>query len=67
MRKTNTSSIVTEKTLLVDTPMLASDVLHCGTVTAVRIGNDAGARVQIGKRVLWNLKKIENYVNTVSE
>jgi hypothetical protein len=67
MRKTNTNSIVTEKTLLVDTPMLAADVLHCGTVTAVKIGTEAGARVQMGKRVLWNLKRIENYVNAISE
>lgn len=50
----------------IDTKEL-QEMLSCGRVTAVQIGNDAGARIQIGRRVLWNVKKINLYLDSISE
>lgn len=41
-------------------------MLGCGKVTAVKIGTDAGAKVQVNKRVLWNVPKVKEYVDMVS-
>lgn len=41
-------------------------MLCCGRVTAVKIGEDAEAKIRIGKRVLWNLPKIQKYIDTIS-
>lgn len=41
-------------------------MLCCGRATAVKIGIDAGAKVQVGKRVLWNLPRIQKYIDTIS-
>ena len=38
-------------------------MLSCGRKTAVDIGELAEARVQIGKRVLWNVEKVKAYIN----
>lgn len=50
----------------VDTPEL-QQMLGCGRKSAVDIGIAAGARIQIGRRVLWNVSKIEKYLDAVSE
>lgn len=50
----------------VDTNEL-QEMLSCGRVTAVQIGNNAGARIQIGRRVLWNIRKINTYLDSISE
>lgn len=41
--------------------------LNCGRVTAVKIGTDAGAKIQIGKRVLWSMSKIRKFVDELAE
>ena len=41
-------------------------MLGCGRKSAVQIGDLAGARIQLGKRVLWNVNKVKDYVNRVS-
>lgn len=41
-------------------------MLGCGKVTAIKIGTDAEAKVQVGKRVLWNLPKIQKYIDVIS-
>lgn len=50
----------------VDTRELQA-MLSCGRVTAVEIGNNANARIQIGRRVLWNVRKINAYLDSISE
>ena len=50
----------TEK-ILVDIKELRA-ILSCGRQTAERIAESAGASVKIGKRRLYNVKKIENYL-----
>ena len=42
-------------------------MLNCGRSTAEKIANDAGARVKIGKRVLWNVKKIDEHLEKISK
>lgn len=51
--------------LLVDSAELQI-LLGTGRPTAVKVGTDAGARVQIGHRVLWNVQKIQKYLDTIS-
>lgn len=50
----------------IDTKEL-QEMLSCGRVTAVQIGNNASARIQIGRRVLWNVRKINSYLDSISE
>ena len=47
------------QSLCVDTLGL-QEILQSGRKTAVEIGIQAEARIQIGRRVLWNLKNILN-------
>ncbi len=41
-------------------------LLSCGRKTAVDIGRDAGACIQYGKRILWNVSLIQIHLNSVS-
>ncbi len=50
----------------VDTTGL-QDMLSCGRKTAVDIGMAAKARVSIGRRVLWNVEKVQRYIDAISE
>ena len=52
--------------LLVDTPRLM-ELCSYGRPKAVEIGTAAQARVQIGRSVLWNVKKIQQYIDLISE
>lgn len=51
--------------ITVDTEGLKS-LLNCGRNSAVEIGKQAGAEIRIGKRLLWNVAKVERYVNAIS-
>ena len=50
----------------VDTAGLQA-MLSSGRKTAVEIGTAAGARIQVGRRVLWNVKKVQQYLDAISE
>lgn len=50
----------------VDTEKLQG-ILMSGRKTAVEIGTAAGARIQVGRRVLWNVNKIQKYLDSISE
>ena len=65
MRKTRESR-TTQETICIDTVNL-QQLLQVGRSTAVAIGLQAGARVQVGRRVLWNTEKIKRYIDSVSE
>ncbi len=65
MRKTGESKINFNSRLLISTSDLR-ELLSCGRSTAVKIGIEAEARVQIGKRVLWNIDKVQRYLNVLS-
>lgn len=62
MRKTTKYSSSVSGSITVSTETLA-EMLDCGKVTAVKIGNAANARIQIGRRILWNTTKIREYLD----
>ena len=51
--------------LAVDIEGLAA-MLSCGQMTARKIGEDAGARIIIGRRVLFSVQKIEKYLEAIA-
>ncbi len=51
--------------ILVNTNTLQA-LTQSGRPLAVKIGELAGARVQIGKSVRWNREKVEAYLNKIS-
>lgn len=64
MRKT-TSFSTNDETLTVDTPHLM-EMLQVGRATTVQIGTEAEARIQVGRRILWNTSKIRAYLDDIS-
>lgn len=52
--------------IAVDTKELQS-MLCCGRDTAIKIGLEANSRIQIGKRVLWNVEKVQTYLDSISK
>ena len=67
MRETNKDcNLKPNDKKLVDTTEL--QFLVCtGRKSAVEIGTAASARVRIGRRVLWNVEKVQKYLDTISE
>ena len=41
-------------------------MLNCGRATAVKIGTDAGAKIQIGRRTLYKVSIVEKYLDSLS-
>ena len=65
MNATKTKNTKGQK-ILVDTFGL-QEMLSAGRPAAVKIGTEAGARVQSGRRVFWNVRKVQQYIVTISE
>ncbi|OIZ62711.1 hypothetical protein BLA28_20160 [Eisenbergiella tayi] len=40
--------------------------LNCGYKTAVQIGQEAKARVYVGRRVWYNINKVESYLEKIA-
>ena len=40
-------------------------MLDCGRATAVKIGTDAGAKIQIGRRTLYKVSIVEKYLDNL--
>ena len=56
----------TEHPITVDIEHLAA--MHpCGHATARKIGEQAGAKIVIGRRVLYSVDKVKKYVECMSE
>lgn len=66
MRKTTVRNEPIDNKKTVDTVGLQA-MLSCGRKSAVDIGISAGVRIQIGRRVLWNVRKIQSYLDAISE
>ena len=64
MNKTKTRK--TDNLLMVNVEQLSA-MLSCGHATARRIGKDAGARIVVGRRVLYSVKKIEYYIEMLAD
>lgn len=63
MRKTN--KVECSRPIAVDISTLAA-MLGCGEGSARKIAESAQARFNIGKRVLYSVRKIEEYVHNVA-
>lgn len=64
MKKTRTTDISFED-LTVDTAGLQA-LTNVGIKTAAEIGMAAGAKIYVGRRVLWNVAKIRKYLDEIS-
>ena len=47
--------------------IVASAMLSCGHATARKIGEQAGAKIVIGRRVLYSVEKVKNYLSYLEE
>lgn len=43
-----------------------SAMLSCGHATARKVGNDAGARLIIGRRILYSVQKVKYYIEMLA-
>ena len=64
--KTNRNTNGSRAPVLVDTEGL-QELLSSGRSAALEIGTAAGARVQVGRRVFWNVSKVKQYIDRISE
>ena len=64
MRKTNTA--FNDNMLAVNTIQL-QESMGVGRYTAERIGKEAGAVIHIGRRKLFNVKKVQEYLDQKAE
>ena len=58
--------VVSQGSLTVNTSELQK-LLSSGRKTAVDIGVAAGAKITVGRRVFWNVLKIQRYLDEISE
>lgn len=65
MNATKTKNTKGEK-MLVDTLGL-QEMLSSGRPAAVQIGTEANAKVSVGRRVFWNVRKVQQYIDAISE
>lgn len=61
-----TAKTTVNQVLAVDIENL-SIMLSCGHATARKIAEQAGARIEIGRRVLYVVSKVQKYLEDISE
>lgn len=61
-----TLATATENNMAVSTDELMNR-LQSGRKTALEIGMAAQAKISVGRRVLWNVKKVQEYLDSISE
>lgn len=66
MRSTKQDQFIECKDRLAITTERLQGVLDCGRPTAVEIGTLAKARIEVGRRVLWNIGKIQKYLDSIA-
>ena len=60
------TNIPYDQRLLVDLLGLM-ELCSCGRIAAEKIGKDSGAVIRVGRRKLYNLEKVKNYINATSK
>lgn len=60
-----TKKLGNDNCILINTDELQAQ-LGCGRCSAVKLGMQAKARVEIGRRVLWNRQKVAEYAYKIS-
>ena len=63
MNKPNRQEV--ENPIAVDIEKLSA-MLSCGRGTARKIGAEAGAEIRVNRRVLYNVEKIKEYIDSIS-
>ncbi len=64
MNKRKTRNINAPQRLFSTTEL--SDYLALGRNKSVEVGDKAGARIQVGRRVLWDKQKIDLYIDSAA-
>ena len=54
-------------TLLTVNTSTLMKMLNCGKPTAVKLGTAAGAKIVIGRKILWKVNIIRQYLNSIAE
>ena len=65
MMKNRTSTAAIGESRLKDTEELRA-FTNLGRNNAMKLGEEIGAKVQIGRRVLWDRVKIDQYFNSLT-
>lgn len=65
MRQRNNNLVKSECARLMDTEELRAYTC-LGRNSAMKLGEEIGAKVQIGRRVLWDRVKIDQYFNSLT-
>lgn len=52
--------------LLVNTRELMT-LLGCGRPMAVELGTEAGAKMMLGRKIMWNLAAVRRYLDSTAE
>ena len=63
--RSRTSMAAVGESRLMDTEELRA-YTNLGRNKAMEIGNDGGAKVKLGKRVLWDRVKVDQYLNALT-
>ena len=63
--RNRTSTFAVAETRLMDTEELRA-YTSLGRNNAMKLGEEIGAKVKIGKRVLWDKRKIDQYFNSLT-
>lgn len=63
--RNRTSVSVSGEARLMDTEELRM-YTNLGRNNAVKLGEDIGAKIQIGRRILWDRVKIDQYFNSLT-
>lgn len=66
MRATKQNEVIMNQERLTVTTERLQNILDCGRSTAVEIGTLAKARVEVGRRVLWNVSKVQKYLDRIA-
>lgn len=63
--RTRTANVAAGESRLMDTEELRA-YTNLGRNNAMKLGEEIGAKVKIGKRVLWDRVKIDQYFNELT-
>ena len=66
MKQTNINNDVFVRDHLAVSTKELQKLLSLGYSSAYKIGELANAKIMIGKRVLWNLERIKDYLDEIS-
>ena len=62
----NQTIMNTQNTYIAVSTATLMELLNCGKKTAIEIGSKACAKVCVGRKILWNVRLIQEYLNVVA-